>query len=70
MNEKVVNIVRNYILNHLDNLDETPEFLVYTVWKAKALQNWKYLLLSTLPDGMYYEIAYNGDKKRMVLGCL
>lgn len=67
MDEKVINIVRNYILNHLDKSDEAPNFSVFTVWKAKALQNWKYLLSSTLPDGMYYELTYNGDKKEWYL---
>ena len=59
MDEKVINIVKNYILNHLDKSDETPDFSVFIVWKAKVLQNWKYLLSSTLPDGMYYELTYN-----------
>lgn len=36
-------------------------------WKCKILQNWKYLLSSTLPDGMYYELTYNGDKKQWYL---
>ena len=67
MDEKVINIVKNYILNHLDKSDEIPDFSVYTVWKAKVLQNWKYLLSSTLPDGMYYELTYNGDKKEWYL---
>lgn len=67
MDEKVINIVKNYILNHLDKSDETPDFSVFTVWKAKVLQNWKYLLSSTLPDGMYYELTYNGDKKEWYL---
>ena len=67
MDEKVINIVRNYILNHLDKSDETPNFSVFTVWKVKALQNWKYLLSSTLLDGMYYELTYNGDKKEWYL---
>lgn len=67
MDEKVINIVKNYILNHLDNSDEIPDFSVFTVWKAKVLQNWKYLLSSTLPDGMYYELTYNGDKKEWYL---
>ena len=62
MDEKVIQLVRDYILNHLDKSDETPQFDVYTVWKCKTLQNWKYLLASTLPDGMYYELTYNGDK--------
>ena len=36
---------------------------VYVVWSCKTLQNNKALLGTTLPDGMYYEITYNGDKK-------
>lgn len=67
MDEKVISIVKNYILNHLDKSDEIPDFSVFTVWKAKVLQNWKYLLSSTLPDGMYYELTYNGDKKEWYL---
>jgi hypothetical protein len=34
---------------------------VYIVWFAKTLQNWKALLSTTLPDGMYYEVTYNGN---------
>lgn len=67
MEEKVLKIVRNYITEHLDKSDEKPEFEVYTVWKCKALQNWKYLLANTLPDGMYYELTYNGDKHEWYL---
>lgn len=55
-------IVRDYILAHLDKTDSVPAFEVFTVWKAKVLQNWKYLISSTIPDGMYYELTYNGDK--------
>lgn len=56
-------LVEDYIAGHLDKSDPEPEFDVFTVWKAKILQNWKYLISSTLPDGMYYELTYNGDKK-------
>lgn len=67
MDEKAIMIVRDYIVQHLDKSDEMPEFDVYTVWKAKILQNWKYLLSSTLFDGMYYELTYNGDKQEWYL---
>lgn len=67
MDEQAMSIVRNYIEEHLDKSDEKPNFEVYTVWKAKALQNWKYLLSSSLFDGMYYELTYNGDKKEWYL---
>ena len=65
--EKAVKIIRDYIIEHLDKSDSEPDFEVFTVWKAKVLQNWKYLLSSTLLDGMYYELTYNGDKKEWYL---
>ena len=64
MDKTVVKIVTDYVLSHLDKSDKKPEFEVYTVWKCKILQNWKYLVSTTLPDGMYYEMTYDGDKKR------
>ena len=67
MDEKALKIVRKYFEEHLDKSDETPNFEVFMVWKCKALQNWKYLLSSTLFDGMYYELTYNGDKKEWYL---
>lgn len=67
MDKKVIELVREYILSHLDKSDETPQFEIFTVWKCKILQNWKYLVSSTLPDGMYYELTYNGDKKEWYL---
>mgnify|MGYP001435474676 FL=1 len=67
MDEKALSIVKNYILEHIDKTDTIPPFEVFTVWKSKVLQNWKYLISSTLPDGMYYEMTYNGDKKEWYL---
>lgn len=67
MDERALSIVRDYIKDHLDKSDDTPSFEVYTVWKSKALQNWKYLISSTLHDGMYYELTYNGDCKEWYL---
>ena len=63
MDDRAISIVTEYIKEHLDKSDEIPEFEVYTVWKAKTLQNWKFLLSSTLFDGMYYELTYDGDKE-------
>ena len=65
MDNKALDIVRSYIMEHLDKSDEKPEFDLYTVWKCKTLQNWKYMISSTLHDGMYYEVTYNGDKNEM-----
>lgn len=67
MDKTAVKLVSDYIKEHLDKSDKTTEFEIYTVWKCKILQNWKYLLSSTLPDGMYYELTYDGDKNRWYL---
>jgi hypothetical protein len=67
MDEKAIQIVREYILEHLDKSDLVPPFDVFTVWKVKVLQNWKWLLSSTLFDGMYYELTFNGDKNEFYL---
>ena len=41
------------------------------IWKDSSLgcilQNWKFLVSSSLPDGMYYELTYNGDKNEWYL---
>ena len=60
-------IVAEYAAEHLDKSDEKPEFDVFVVWYCKTLQNHKALLSTTLFDGMYYEITYNGDKKEAYL---
>ena len=61
--EKAKELVREYTTDHLDKADETPVFEVFVVWNAYILGNAKALLSTTLPDGMYYEVTYNGDKK-------
>lgn len=62
-------IVLNYANEHIDKTDNLQITLddVYVVWFCKTLQNWKVLLSTTLPDGMYYEVTYNGDKKEVYL---
>ena len=41
MDNKVIEIVSNYIVDHLDKTDKMPEFDVFVVWNCKVLQNWK-----------------------------
>lgn len=67
MTEKALSIVEDYIYEHLDKSDTFPNFDVYVVWQCKTLQNWKWLISSTLCDGMYYEVTYNGDKREFYL---
>ncbi len=67
MDGKAMSLVSNYADMHLDKSDPALTFGVFIVWKCKILQNWKYLISTTLRDGMYYEVTYNGDKKEWYL---
>jgi hypothetical protein len=62
-------IVMDYANEHLDKTDDIKitEENVFTVWSCKTLQNNKALLSTTLKDGMYYEVTYNGDKGEIYL---
>ena len=65
----VIQLVKDYTNEHLDKSDnkQITEDDVFIVWLCKTLQNHKALASTTLFDGMYYEITYNGDKKQIYL---
>lgn len=63
-------IVFDYVKARLEKTDTHVTFAldeVYVVWFVKVLQNWKALVSTTLPDGMYYEVTYNGDSAEAYL---
>jgi hypothetical protein len=62
-------VVRIWLRDHLDVTDRIKIKAddIYVVWFVKALQNWKALVSTTFPDGMYYEVTYNGDEKQIYL---
>ena len=61
--------VAEYTNSHMDKIDgkQITVQYVYVVWSCKTLQNSKALLSTTVPDGMYYELTYNGDKNQLYL---
>lgn len=63
--------IRDYVNKHIDKTDRAEILTddVFIVWQVKALQNWKALASTTLFDGMYYEITYNGDKGEAYIDC-
>lgn len=64
---KCIELIRAYTIENMDKSAEIPKFDVYVVWSCKTLQNNKALLATSLPDKMYYELTYNGDKKELYL---
>lgn len=67
MSDKAKFLVYDYIMQHLDKSDPTPEFKVYEVWHCYILGHQKWLISSTLSDGMYYEVTYDSSGCRFYL---
>lgn len=59
--------VVDYANDHIDKTDHKSitEDDVFIVWLCKTLQNHKALASTTISDGMYYELTYNGDKNEL-----
>jgi hypothetical protein len=59
--------VADYFNEHADKTDNKniTKDNVFVVWQCKTLHNNKALLSTTVSDGMYYELTYNGDKKEL-----
>jgi hypothetical protein len=59
-------LVFEYVKDRLEKTDTHVSFEfadVYIVWFCRTLQNWKACVSTTLPDGMYYEVTYNGTRR-------
>lgn len=59
----------DYVNERIDKTDSEHITIhdVYVVWYSKTLQNHKALLSTTLSDGMYYEMTFNGDKRELYM---
>ncbi len=64
-----IKTIVDYFNEKVDKSDnfELTEDNVYIVWSCKTLQNNKALVSTTVSDGMYYELTYNGEKKELYL---
>ena len=72
-NDDFIKICKEVIVDYFNsNKDKTDDIRididdVFIVWSCKTLQNNKALVSTTVSDGMYYELTYNGDKKELYL---
>ena len=70
-NDKFLELCKETVVNYFNSRsDKTDKFEitkddVFIVWSCKTLQNNKALASTTVSDGMYYELTYNGDKKEL-----
>ena len=66
LQDKAIALVVDYFNTRAEKTDhfQITRDQAYVVWFCKVLQNWKALVSTTVSDGMYYEVTYDGDKKR------
>ena len=75
-NDEMLDLCKEVVVNYFnENIEKTDGFKINTdsvfiVWFSKTLQNFKALVSTTVRDGMYYELTYNGNRKELYLGCL
>ena len=64
-----IKTIVDYFNNRVEITDDMKisEENVFIVWSCKTLQNNKAMVSTTVSDGMYYELTYNGDKKELYL---
>jgi len=66
-----LNLCKDTVVNYFNEKTEKTDNIkitkdnVFIVWLCKTLQNHKALVSTTISDGMYYELTYNGDKKEL-----
>ncbi len=57
-------LVLNYVNNRRADNEPLKLTDVYIVWFCKSLNTWKALLGTNIPDGMYYEVTHDSEKKK------
>ena len=60
--EAAKDLLRKYLTKKGVAAPEGETYDIYLVWACKILKNWKGVLSTTLPDGMYYELTFDGEK--------
>ena len=67
--QKAKELVVRYFNEKVEITDKLKISLndVFVVWLCKVLNNNKALVSTTVSDGMYYEITYNGEKNEFYL---
>ena len=70
-NEEMLYLAKRVVVNYNENRAEEAEELTMEntaiVWFSKTLQNFKALVITTLPDDLYYEVTYDGDNNQIYL---
>lgn len=68
-NDEMLDLCKDIVISYIEDNEpvKVTKDNVFIVWFSKTLQNFKALVSTTLSDGMYYELTYNGDKDELYL---
>lgn len=72
-NDDFIKLCKETVVNYFNGRAEVTDAInitednVFIVWSCKTLQNNKAMVSTTISDGMYYELTYNGDKQELYL---
>jgi hypothetical protein len=62
-----IGLVTGYIEKQFHPDVDHPAYTVYVVSFSKTLNNWTALVRSTLPDGILYEVIYDGERRETTI---
>lgn len=65
-------MVYAYLRERFSNEDRSLSFNfnlddVFVVWFCYILKNWKALVSTNIPDGMYYEVTFDNEKQQVYI---
>lgn len=68
-NDEMLDLCKDIVISYIEDNEpvKVTKDNVFIVWFSKTLQNFKALVSTTLSDGMYYELTYNGNKDELYL---
>ena len=52
------------VAEYLNGKCPAENYSLFVVWQVAALQNFKVLIATTHPHGMYFELTHDGDRER------
>lgn len=56
-------LVEKYIRENIDFGGEKRDYQLFVIWKCVILDNCKFLIKSTYPDVLYFEMTYSEENR-------
>jgi len=57
--KQAIELAEKYIREQIEFANEKKDYQMFVIWKCVILGNYKFLVKSTYPDVLYFEMTYN-----------